>query len=107
MLLAAVNFQLLTGFQVHKAGVALGFQDKIQLFLTILVEIHSPVGVVRADGGFNFESTGNLEEHLHIPDRLSACDEHHEIICEAASADFPDLANYDQLMEQIQAVINQ
>ena len=27
---------------------------------------------------------------MRCTDRLSACDEHHEIICEATSADFPD-----------------
>ena len=40
MLLSAVDFQLFAGFQVHKAGVALGFQNEVQLFLAILVEIH-------------------------------------------------------------------
>ena len=34
--------------------------------------------------------SGFCQQAMRCTDCLSACDEHHEIICEAASADFPD-----------------
>ena len=66
VLLAAVDFELLTGAQIHKAVAALGFEDEIELFLAVLGQIDGPVRVIRSDGSVNLEPIRDLEEHLDV-----------------------------------------
>ena len=66
MLLAAADFQLLTGAQIHEAVAALGFENEIELFFAVLGQINSPIRVVGADGRVNLEPIRDLEEHLDI-----------------------------------------
>ena len=66
MLLAAVDFQLLTGAQVHEAVAALGFEDEIELFLSVLGQIDGPVRVIRSDGSVDLEPIRDLKEHLDV-----------------------------------------
>ena len=66
MLFATVNLQLFTGAQIHKAITALGFQNEVQLFFSILGQIHRPVGIVRSNRCIDLEPVWNFEEHFYI-----------------------------------------
>ena len=62
MLLATMDLQLLTGTQIHKAVTALGLQNEVQLFFSVLGQIYRPVWVVSANGCVNLKPVWDFEE---------------------------------------------
>ncbi len=62
--IASDEFQQLpeTRAEAEEVGGAFGFEDEVEFRRAVLLQIDRPVGVVGADGGFDFEARRDFEE---------------------------------------------